>query len=203
MREARIIVGRPAAQDEMHDMVIDAVLSVYAMKLAEAFGGYTATAGTGGWVDNGELITDDVIIFDVACEMRDATHDKLFKIATELGRALDQKTVYVRYPEGFVKIEDCTPKTDVKGSGDQKAEAVAATLDRDNVTETEQPRHKITVARGQLWRTRTGETVAVLQGRFGDEVEVMVVMSGTARPQGLKYMAEITDLDALLAPTII
>ena len=63
-------------------------------QLIEAFGGYTATDGTGGWFDGQERHLETVMVYDVAIEAeRDATWDTLFQIAMKAGHELGQQAV--------------------------------------------------------------------------------------------------------------
>ena len=120
LREARIVMphGDTYASIMAHNDL--------RKNLASAFGGFTCFRGEGGWVDvNGNLIRDDVTIYDIAIDNdRDAPFDLLHRFAVEAGRALGQQSVYVRYPNGEVDIVDLE-----KTSAD--ASSVAATLDRD------------------------------------------------------------------------
>jgi hypothetical protein len=132
LREARIVMphGDTAASIMAHNTL--------RRQLAKAFGGFTCFRGEGGWVDgNGNLIRDNVMIYDIAMDNhRDAPFELLHRIAIDAGRALDQDSVYIRYPNGEVHIEkiekrDFTVeahKAYVAGKRD-----LGATLDRDAV----------------------------------------------------------------------
>lgn len=76
-------------------------------QLAAAFGGFTCFQGTGGWVDpsSGDTLVEPVFIYDVAIDSeRDSPTDLIARFAIEAGEALDQTSVYVRYPNGAVDI---------------------------------------------------------------------------------------------------
>lgn len=93
--------------------------------LTRAFGGYTVTAGKGGWIaPDGTLHADHVLIVDVAVPMflpaaqtggavtdetvRAGLHATtvLIGIARDYARAADQQCVYVRLPSGDVHLID-------------------------------------------------------------------------------------------------
>lgn len=101
LREARIVM--PFAGDRL---VATKVHDKLQRQFCEAFGGYTKFAGSGGWVNSrGELLNDTNIIYDVAVDSdRDAPWELIARFAIEAGTALDQKSVYVRYPNGEVDI---------------------------------------------------------------------------------------------------
>jgi hypothetical protein len=76
--------------------------------LCEAFGGFTAFDGQGGWRDpSGKVVHDNVTIYDVAMDgsrTNGSSYDTLIGIAVDAGRALDQQEVYVRYCNGNVDL---------------------------------------------------------------------------------------------------
>lgn len=93
MREGRIIL--PGEDGPVHDALRHA--------LVETFGGYTATAGYGGWRDaDGLLVSEDVTVYDVGVSI--GQDWKLHSIAREYGRKAGQEAVYVRDGHGIVQI---------------------------------------------------------------------------------------------------
>lgn len=103
MREARIVMPEvQAVGSKPHDALRAA--------LCEAFGGFTMTYGVGGWVDDtGAVIRDNVCIYDVAMERTLANYGRLRALACEAGRALGQRSVYLRYPSGSTAIISLEP----------------------------------------------------------------------------------------------
>lgn len=107
MREAMIILPQ-------HDNARHSLQHVrhYAEKaLAAAFGGFTVTNGKGGWINSrGELLSEPVWQFTVACEPTPQDDAKLTSIARYMGTEGKQDAVYVRYASGDVQILE-TDKT--------------------------------------------------------------------------------------------
>lgn len=105
MREARIVMPEVhAIGAKPHDALRAA--------LCGAFGGFTMTYGIGGWVDVvGNVIRDNVCIYDVAMEQTRKNDSKLRYIAIEAGKALGQQSVYLRYSSGSTAIISLTPAT--------------------------------------------------------------------------------------------
>lgn len=104
MREARIVMPEVhAIGPKPHDAL--------RVALCEAFGGFTMTYGIGGWVDVvGNVIRDNVCIYDVAMEQTRKNDSKLRYIAIEAGKALGQQSVYLRYSSGSTAIISLTPE---------------------------------------------------------------------------------------------
>lgn len=117
--------------------------------LCEAFGGYTATEGTGGWIDpdTDQMVYDQVVVYDVAMPDEFAYFRQLREIAVRFGRLLDQKAVYVRTPEGRVEIIplDQRPGANV-GTEERQAKPLGA---------------KRLPKPGEVWATRSGGWAAV------------------------------------------
>lgn len=106
MKEARIILPTVANGNVRSSANVHQLLAV---DLAYRFGGYTAIKGSGGWLDReaGMLVTEEVTIYDVAVASHDArAAADLSDLALRAGRQLDQKAVYVRLPNGEVRIID-------------------------------------------------------------------------------------------------
>lgn len=92
MKAYRFIL--PEATDQEH--------RTFRRKLADSFGGYTATVGEGGWVDpDGQLVEERVVVYTVAVERG---LPDLFRTATEEARRMEQKALYWEFPDGRVKI---------------------------------------------------------------------------------------------------
>ena len=166
MKEARIIMpivgGEPC---NVHSFLQADIL--------EAFGGYTAYQGSGGWTDTGsELVEDLSMIYDIACdEHRDSTYDQLFEIAMKAGRALNQQAVYIRYPDGYVEIASCTEQQTEPRLGVKRLPKI-----------------------GEVWRTHCDAKVAVtdratvLDGGF--KVTVVAQGSSALKP-GSEYVVNL------------
>lgn len=97
LREARIVMPT------LYDKGYEAHKSLE-MTLTETFGGYTSARGQGGWMDGNVFVHDEIAIYDVAMEDTDANVDRLGEIALAAGRALGQKCVYLRRPDGVVRM---------------------------------------------------------------------------------------------------
>lgn len=185
MKEARIVM--PVAP--LMNSASAAAHAALRKSLAYTFGGYTSTEGLGAWVNNGSVVQDEVVIYDIACdEHKDATYDKLFTLAVEAGWALNQEAVYIRYPDGTVEIASVDakehhacpePEPEHRADDDGMGQAIGSTLDRDNIlgnvreaimTETDRlyreltggdhPKRRTPQA-GELWLSRCGVVFAV------------------------------------------
>lgn len=178
LREARIVM--PLAGDRLACKKVHDTLQ---RRLCEAFGGFTKFTGSGGCVDSrGNLISDANIIYDVAIDSeRDSPTDLIARFAIEAGKALDQTSVYVRYPNGvadIIKIETkaetlarvlSEPRNDaadalsyafiiVADMGDGRSAVEPETAPG---TEEAKPAEDVKLAPGQLWTTRGGGRAAV------------------------------------------
>lgn len=100
MREGRIIL--PVFSNEGKDL--DALHTKVQDALVGAFGGFTATQAYGGWHDKGMTQKEDVVVYDVAGEEGSFTNMLLDSVADFILSESDQHSVYVRYPDGNVKI---------------------------------------------------------------------------------------------------
>lgn len=132
MKEARIVM--PAGSLHAHQIMAE--------QLIDAFGGYTSVAGSGGWDSGTEVSTEPVVVYDVAMEDTDANVDRLGEIALDAARALRQKAVYIRRPDGEVLILDVAKET-------AKREVVRLGIKR-----TPKP--------NEVWKTRGGGEALVL-----------------------------------------
>lgn len=96
LKEARIVMPLPEGGRPRHLEM--------RRQLVEAFGGYTACRGKGGWLDpvTNEVVNDNVIVYDVA--IKPGQNVKLYLIAKQTAEALNQEAVYIRYPDGVVEI---------------------------------------------------------------------------------------------------
>lgn len=99
-REARII----APQRDNDGREVEAALQSLEQSLSHSFGGFTRTAGYGGWFDGGKVVKEAVHVYDVACDLTSDTAVKLRHIAVGLLRDARQQAVYLRYPNGHVEI---------------------------------------------------------------------------------------------------
>jgi hypothetical protein len=100
MREARI--NLPVADNEGRSLA--RVAEALEARLAHAFGGFTATAGRGAWINaEGRLFAEPVTVYDVAIDEEDDDEaEKLLRIAQWLKAEARQEAVYVRLPSGRV-----------------------------------------------------------------------------------------------------
>lgn len=107
MREGRIILpvfsNTGKDLDALHTQVQDALVA--------AFGGFTATQSYGGWYDTatGRPQKEDVVVYDVAAEEGYSTNMLLDSVVDHIFRNSDQHSVYVRYPDGEVKVHPRSP----------------------------------------------------------------------------------------------
>ena len=72
----------------------------YGGPIADIAGGFTATQGTGGWVDNDDfLYTEPVTVFDVSCRYKTdkGTYvvPRLRTLARRIARELSQDCIYL------------------------------------------------------------------------------------------------------------
>lgn len=101
-RECRLIMPC-AAHVEDHLAMHVAMQS----RLITEFGGYTLTHGRGGWRDDatGETVEEKINIYDVAID-GPGELATLSAIGASFGGALEQKSIYLRTPEGEVVFID-------------------------------------------------------------------------------------------------
>ena len=170
LSEARIVMPH------FNTALSDATHNTLRRQLAASFGGFTCFRGEGGWVDpDGNLIHDDVTIYDIAIDAdRDAPFELLHRFAVEAGRALEQDSVYIRYPNNIVEIAKVEPAVAVDAGKQQRlldalarqhAETgdifgigggvVADMGDGRSAAELPMPRP------GELWENRAGDHVFV------------------------------------------
>lgn len=106
MKEARLVLPNKACNG-----VCTAATLVCLNAVAEKFGGYTQTLGSGLWVSpDGERIAEPVRIVDIAMEENEANGLALYDIADAFREAAKQEAVYVRYASGnvqFVSARSC------------------------------------------------------------------------------------------------
>lgn len=101
MREARIIMPL-VSTDSQHTREHDRLKRA----LAQNFGGYTVTIGSGGWVDGrGFLIRETVAIYDIAMPDTKLNRSRVRDLAYLTAVELKQESVYVRTPDGNVHID--------------------------------------------------------------------------------------------------
>lgn len=103
MHEARIILPK---QDTDGSSLSDLKACVSSILLAN-FGGYTLSAGFGGWTaDDGEIVEEEVWIFDVAGDDTPVNDHTLLDLALVIFAESQQQAVYVRKFNGTVAIID-------------------------------------------------------------------------------------------------
>lgn len=102
LREAKIIV--PEFDNDKNSLA--AVHRGVAKHLQQAFGGVTITKGDGSWFDpeDGEIYSEPVLLFYVACEDQQLSYDILRKAASFVKKEGKQKAVYVAFPDASVEI---------------------------------------------------------------------------------------------------
>lgn len=98
MREARIILP-------MQNRAVHAALQA---KLVSQFGGFTMAPVSGAWrAPDGRQVKDVSMAYDVACEPTEETGRTLTAMALQAGHDAGQRTVYLRLPNGDVRLLDC------------------------------------------------------------------------------------------------
>ena len=106
LKEAKIIV--PAPTSTMRPRAVARYCETMRdieRGLVTAFGGFTATPSFGTWRDDsGELVSEPVTVFTVACEDQSKDHATLRRIALYIREKLEQDCVYVKYPNGTVTL---------------------------------------------------------------------------------------------------
>lgn len=147
MRELRIVM--PLAAHIDGHMQAHVELEIELCRLA---GGCTAYRGTGSWVDNGQLVREEVIIYDVAIYTDNATSlaAKALLLAVAAGQALQQKAIYFRDAGNDVRIVELGANAAPAAPAAQAAPAVP--LGTKRVPEP-----------GEVWKMRDGRTVAVIR----------------------------------------
>jgi hypothetical protein len=106
----------PTLPDGVHITRVASAFETLRKELCEVFGGYIETNGRGGWVDgDGELIVDEVAIFDIAIftgagryghnvNQFAECNSHLRSIAITLRESLKQDCIFVRYGSGTVEL---------------------------------------------------------------------------------------------------
>jgi len=106
LREAKIIV--PAATSTMRPRAIaryPETMREIETDLVALFGGFTATPSFGAWRnDSGELVSEPVTVFTVACDDQEKNCIILQTIALYIREKLEQDCVYVKFPNGEVTL---------------------------------------------------------------------------------------------------
>lgn len=98
LREARVVCpiasaySRPQARDRIEDSIVT------------RFGGFTKTYANGAWrnPDNGEIVSEPVIVYDVAVSDDPTAAKDLIAVAQQIKREFAQECVYLRFPDGEV-----------------------------------------------------------------------------------------------------
>ena len=102
MREFRLIFAQCNPKGRKRTDIADRV----SFQLAQRFGGFTLTLGTGGFQDSkGNLIMESVFVFDCATDQypyRIGTFARM--IARMIKREMNQESVYFRNVNGRVKL---------------------------------------------------------------------------------------------------
>lgn len=102
MKEARIVMPCASHLDGWSD-----VHNAMTNELVKGFGGLTKVVAQGSWVGpDCKVVTETVLIYDVAMTDTDTNVDHLCRIAEHYGRKLEQHSIYVRYPDGRVFITE-------------------------------------------------------------------------------------------------
>jgi hypothetical protein len=116
-------------------------------RLVEYFGGYTDTTAHGSWVrPDGVLDCEPVGVYIVAVPANADSDTRIVEVALEAGRALKQKAVYVVLTNGEARIIDIAP-------------VIAAEPEPEATGKLPQV--------CEVWSTRDGSVVAVVDGRAG------------------------------------
>lgn len=99
LTENRIVVS--AKNDAHIQWALDHLLH----GVAEAFGGFTRTDGTGAWRSPaGILHLDPVAVIDVAAPHTAETRDRLRELCRDYCTRSDEETAYLRFADGTVEI---------------------------------------------------------------------------------------------------
>lgn len=103
LKEARIIAVVRNPEDLLQ-------LNSLQHRILEAFGGFTRSQAYGAWrnPETEEVVYDESYCLDIAVQDTLQTRLKLQELAQAWGKATDQISVYVRYPNGsvdFIEIE--------------------------------------------------------------------------------------------------
>ena len=111
MKEARIILPLEGnSADGTRSPAGATVHKLLRTRLAKRFGGYTRTTGFGGWVDGeGQIVEEDVAIYDVAINPTAKDNADLRDIAVAAACNLLQDAVYFRQTSGLVEIINLKP----------------------------------------------------------------------------------------------
>lgn len=209
LREARIVMPyttiMAAAKGDVWSTQSLGAHRLLKERLCAAFGGFTMTLGHGGWVnEKGEVEKDSVAIYDVAIDSdRDAPWELIHRFAVEAGTALDQKSVYVRYPNGEVDIIKIDKPVETRND---TADALALAFSFDRFVDVGDGRAALGTKHlpqpGESWQTRAGARVWV--GRRATVIDggwyVTVVDPG---PTHEKMMFEyVVNHDGKLIPAL-
>lgn len=162
LKEARIVMPMPF--DTTNNLTMNDVFQKMEWEIARNFGSFTVLTGESARVDvdTGQLIKDTVRVYDIAMESGD-THDQTLRtVACRAAYRLQQKAVYIRYAYGSVEIVDLGPWAAANIGGVNRIKPAAPVDNGDEevkpvVIETERKPEP-----GQIWETRAGALVAVL-----------------------------------------
>lgn len=102
LREALIVVPKQDNKGRSGLSARDAVVR----QCVSNFGGATVLSAEGAWLGDDRLYQEPVWLVMTACEPTSETVAILAGIADDMGEALEQEAVYVRYPDGTVDIRD-------------------------------------------------------------------------------------------------
>jgi hypothetical protein len=103
MKEAKIIL--PVYPERMSMGEATKLHGHLQKRLATTFGGFTATEGDGGWIDDaGKLITERVRVYVVANQGDEGEAAKLRNIARWLAKESGEDCIYIRYADGEVEL---------------------------------------------------------------------------------------------------
>lgn len=107
LKEARIIAVVRNPEDLLQ-------LNSLQNRILEAFGGFTRTQSYGAWrnPETGEIVYDESYCLDIAVQDTLETRLKLQELAQTWGKATDQVSVYVRYPNGSVDFIETSRDTE-------------------------------------------------------------------------------------------
>lgn len=107
MNESRIILPT-------HDNAGASLSAIHAwleQRLVALFGGFTATAGRGGWCNpaNGEVCAEPVTVYEVANDGGAAAGATLRTLAEQLAQSARQDAIYLRHAGSVSFIEGAAP----------------------------------------------------------------------------------------------
>lgn len=83
---------------------VDKAVSGWMSAVSRAFGGCTVVEGRGSWIDpEGYVVVEPVRVATIVAPRTVGSADRIHGFATDIGRLLDQHSIMVSNPLGFVQ----------------------------------------------------------------------------------------------------